>query len=36
MRITALLAVFLTLAAAAQERGVFVEDIDRNADACTS
>ena len=36
MRITTFLALFLTLAAAAQERGVFLGDIDRNADACTN
>ncbi|HEX6101220.1 MAG TPA: M13 family metallopeptidase [Thermoanaerobaculia bacterium] len=36
MRITALFAVFLTLTLTAQERGVFVQDIDRNADACTN
>jgi endothelin-converting enzyme/putative endopeptidase len=35
MRLTALLAICLTLSATAQERGVFVEDIDRTADACT-
>ena len=36
MRTAALLLLLLPLAAAAQERGVFVEDIDRSADACTN
>jgi endothelin-converting enzyme/putative endopeptidase len=36
MRTTALLALALTLSAAAQERSVYVEDIDRTADACTN
>ena len=36
MRKTVFLATFLASAAVAQERGVFLEDIDRNADACTN
>jgi putative endopeptidase len=36
MRLTALLSLLLTFAAVAQERGVFLEDIDRNANACTN
>ena len=36
MRIATLLTLLLTLTAAAQERGVYVEDIDRNANACTN
>ncbi|HVG24437.1 MAG TPA: M13 family metallopeptidase [Thermoanaerobaculia bacterium] len=36
MRIAALCTLLLTLTAVAQERGVFVEDLDRTADACTN
>ena len=36
MRKIALIAIVLTLSAAAQERGVYLEDIDRNADACAN
>jgi endothelin-converting enzyme/putative endopeptidase len=36
MRIATLLALLLTLAMSAQERGVYVEDIDRSANACTN
>ncbi|HYC87944.1 MAG TPA: M13 family metallopeptidase [Thermoanaerobaculia bacterium] len=36
MRIATLLALLVTLTAAAQERGVYVEDIDRTANACTN
>jgi endothelin-converting enzyme/putative endopeptidase len=36
MRIAALCTLLLTLTTFAQERGVFVEDIDRNANACTN
>src|SRR5215212_536206 len=36
MRIAALCTLLLTLTAVAQERGVFAEDVDRNANACTN
>ena len=36
MRKLAIATLLLTLTASAQQRGVFIEDIDRNADACTN
>ncbi|HVE71186.1 MAG TPA: M13 family metallopeptidase [Thermoanaerobaculia bacterium] len=36
MRIAAICTLLLALAASAQERGVYVDDIDRTADACTN
>jgi len=36
MRLRALLCLVLALPLAAQERGVFLEDLNRNVDACTN